>query len=354
MENSRTRPEIGVYPACIRDVTPAAVAALSTPLKSSAECEVVVTLLERTVARQGSQAALERGDVTVSYCELWRKAMSVSGMLAAEGLEHSDIVAVHGSMSPEMCISAIGVLLARGVLLLVDRSLPDMRKRRMIEIANAGYLLNLEGAGKDVQWLPELTRQIDLRNGIPALDRPGWSSSTPCSEDAAYIFFTSGSTGVPKGVMGTHRGLAHFIVWQGSEFRIAPTDRVAQVTNPSFDVVLREILLPLTRGACLVFPMTDLRREPGEAISWFGTNAISIVHSVPSVLRLWVHSSRSNATPESLRLLFSAGESLSSDLCKELRHVFPNASLVNLYGPTETTPVSCINFYSSTRSPRST
>lgn len=324
-------------PASIRDVAPDALAALSTPLKSSREYEVVGALLERVVAREGSRAALEYGDVTVSYRELWRRATSVSFMLATEGAAPSDVVAVHGAMSPEMCISAIGVLLARGVLLFVDRSLPAMRKRAMVETANARLVINLEDAQDDGQWIPDSTQRLEYPDDHLALDCAGPWNSMPRGEDAAYVFFTSGSTGRPKGVLGTHGGLAHFIAWQGSEFRVAPADRVAQVTSPLFDVVLREILLPLTRGACLVFPMVDLRRAPGEAISWLGANAISIVHAVPSVLRLWVGSNRSVATAESLRLLFSAGESLSSILCRQLRGAFPNASLVNLYGPTETT-----------------
>ena len=337
MATSGNRQETAAYPAYIREVAPAALTALSTPLKSSGEYELVDALLERAVAREGSRAALECGDVTVSYRELWRKATSVSAVLAAEGAGPSDVVAVHGAMSPAMCISAVGVLLARGVLVFVDRSLPVMRKRRMVEIANARFVIDLEDSEADGEWIPDSTQRLECPGDHPTVDCVGARHSRPRGEDAAYVFFTSGSTGSPKGVLGTHGGLAHFIAWQGSEFRVVPTDRVAQVTSPLFDVVLREILLPLTRGACLVFPTVDLRRVPGKAVSWLGTNAITIVHAVPSVLRLWVRSNRSNATARSLRLLFSAGESLSGVLCRELRDAFSNASLVNLYGPTETT-----------------
>ena len=72
-------------------------------------------------------------------------------------------------------------------------------------------------------------------------------------EDAAYIFYTSGTTGVPKGVLGTHKGLAHFVTWQRRTFAVQAHDRVAQLTNPSFDVVLRDVFLPLVKWCHFVF-----------------------------------------------------------------------------------------------------
>src|SRR5262245_66679416 len=77
-------------------------------------------------------------------------------------------------------------------------------------------------------------------------------------EDAAYIFFTSGSTGVPKGVLGCHKGLSHCLAWQRETFAIGPQDRVSQLISLSFDPVLRDIFLPLTSGATLCVPEEDM------------------------------------------------------------------------------------------------
>ena len=85
------------------------------------------------------------------------------------------------------------------------------------------------------------------------------------ADASAYIFFTSGSTGAPKGVLGTHLGLAHFIEWQRSSFQIGCGDHTAQLTALSFDVVLRDILFPLTSGACIHIP----RRETLQATRGF-------------------------------------------------------------------------------------
>ena len=88
----------------------------------------------------------------------------------------------------------------------------------------------------------------------------------PLPDDPAYVFFTSGTTGVPKAVVGVHKGLAHFVSWQRDTFGVGPSDRVAQVTGLSFDVVLREIFLPLVSGAALCLRprnvVDDLAADP--------------------------------------------------------------------------------------------
>ena len=80
----------------------------------------------------------------------------------------------------------------------------------------------------------------------------------------AYIFFTSGTTGVPKAVLGCHKGLSHFLAWQRDTFNVGPGDRVAQLTNLSFDAVLRDVFLPLTSGAELCLPAGESPLFTGE------------------------------------------------------------------------------------------
>src|SRR5205807_954868 len=101
-------------------------------------------------------------------------------------------------------------------------------------------------------------------------------------ENPAYIFFTSGTTGVPKGILGSHKGLGHFLAWQRETFAVGPADRVAQLTALSFDVVLRDIFLPLTSGAALCLPEHDDPSDGAEMLRWLERARITIVHTGPA------------------------------------------------------------------------
>jgi len=159
------------------------------------------------------------------------------------------------------------------------------------------------------------------------------------ADDPAYVFFTSGSTGIPKAVLGCHKSLSHFLCWQGDRFSVVPGDRVAQLTSLSFDVVLRDIFLPLTRGGTLCLPGdNDLVRT----LQWLEREAITIIHSVPAVIQSWLANAPGDLSLRSLRWLFLAGEPLTDTLVRQWRATFPEGgAIVNLYGATESTLVKC-------------
>jgi amino acid adenylation domain-containing protein len=152
------------------------------------------------------------------------------------------------------------------------------------------------------------------------------------------VFFTSGTSGKPKAVLGTHAGLSHFIDWQRHETDITPLDRVSQLTSPSFDVVLRELLLPLTSGATLCLPHEALPLTAPETVAWLVDQRITVLHAVPTLAESWLARSASELDLPDVRSVFFAGEPLTGDLIRRWRRRFgTGATLVNLYGPTETT-----------------
>jgi non-ribosomal peptide synthetase component F len=104
-------------------------------------------------------------------------------------------------------------------------------------------------------------------------------------EDGAYVFFTSGSTGTPKPVLGSAAALRHFLDWQVAEFGIGATDRVAFLTALSFDVMVRDLMLPLWAGGTLVIPAPGEADEPEAVVAWLARRRISVVNVVPSVAR---------------------------------------------------------------------
>jgi amino acid adenylation domain-containing protein len=274
--------------------------------------------------------------------------MDVASALAGLGAQEALVVAVHGCRSFALISSALGVLLSGKVLLLIDSTLPPERKRVMLQ--EAGVRLVLETAGA----LPQtaLPRQAGAR--VARVDPDGrivsavgdqarhlavpFQMNRPAPSQPAYVFFTSGTSARPKAVLGTHAGLNHFIHWQRTEFEIRPDDRMSQLTSPSFDVVLRELFLPLTTGALLCLPDDTLHRSSLDTVEWLARQGITVLHVVPTLAEAWLLPAGSGRAHPNLRYVFFAGEPLTGALVQRWRRRFGSvAQIINLYGPTETT-----------------
>jgi acyl-coenzyme A synthetase/AMP-(fatty) acid ligase len=144
-------------------------------------------------------------------------------------------------------------------------------------------------------------------------------------------------------VLGVHKGLSHFLDWQSRTFAVGPADRCAQLTNISFDVVLRDVLMPLWSGATLCLPPAELPSD--RVLAWLGSEEITVVHAVPSLAQAWLAQAPAELSLPSLRWVFSAGEPLTDGLVLRWRRAASQGcGVVNLYGPTETTMAKC--FYS--------
>ena len=239
----------------------------------------------------------------------------------------------------------LAVLSSGGVLLPIATDLPEHRKRLILQEAGAKLLLRIGGAAEDrsQRWPVDVVRVWehtgDIEGNLPPLGGTPPAGSPPGADDPAYIFFTSGTTGTPKGVLGVHRGLGHFLDWQSQTFAVGSGDRCAQLTNISFDVVLRDILMPLWSGATLCLPPAELLPEGVPA--WLAAENITLVHSVPSLAQTWLAQLAPELSLPSLRWVFSAGEPLTDALVLRWRGVAPNCQVINLYGPTETTMIKC-------------
>jgi amino acid adenylation domain-containing protein len=231
------------------------------------------------------------------------------------------------------------------VLLPVDPDLPPARRRRMLATARARLLL--VPAAEEPASPYELVAVEPAGSGEAGTEPPG-SGAPPATHppDAAYVFFTSGTTGEPKAVLGSHRGLAHFLEWQRETFAVGPGDRVGQLTALSFDVVLRDLFLPLVAGAELVLP--ERAPQPAEAVAeWLDGAGVTLLHAVPTQARAALAAAPASARLAAQRHVFIAGEPLPAGLVTAWRRRFPDSpasrpgGIVNLYGPTETTLARC-------------
>ena len=312
---------------------------LSGPVSCGEATGVLESILTISAAHPSAPAIVQH-DRTMTYAELSGMVRRVASSLEAHGVGRGEVVGVSGVRSIGMVVAALGVLLAGGVLTFFDRELPPQRRRDLMKLAKLRVLIEVGGPlpVADDSRAPFNVAHLSLRALIDVPD-PRQTPVLPRSSDPAYLFFTSGTTGAPKAILGQHAGLAHFIQWQRTQFAVGAGDRVAHITAYSFDVVMREIFLPLVSGAVLAVPPPLGALPVGELLKYVVRNKITILHSVPSRLSGWLRAAVcGNALGATLRLLFSAGEPLPWALVQRWRALHGhNTRIINLYGPTETT-----------------
>jgi len=317
---------------------------IALPLPAHAFATVAATFFA-VAERHAEQPAIVGNDQRYTYGFLKDQTIGLMNQLQRAGVAVGDVVCIHGASCPGTIASILAVLGVGGVLVIIDHLLPDERKKLIADISQARFTIAVGAQGADTvlpsnalhteDW-PRPTRQM------PAVSQAPLAEAAP--QASAYIFFTSGSSGVPKGVLGTHLGLSHFLDWQRSNFPMGPGHRTAQLTALSFDVVLRDLLYPLTSGACIHIPRRDTLLDARKMLAWLEQERITAMHCVPSLMRAWLLADTGKQPFKHLQTIFFAGEPLSDALLRRFQAAAsPNTQITNLYGPTETTLAKLFN-----------
>jgi amino acid adenylation domain-containing protein len=299
------------------------------------------------VDRAASAPAVVQEGHVWTYGDLAQRSRTIAESLIVRGLAPGDVVGVEGRRSFGLIASMLGVLRSGGVLLTLDRALPAERVKLMLSEARARWVVRVgpvtqEDSGPSRPGsLPVIPVDED---GLAPGERlaPGVPLPRVSSNDPVSVFFTSGTSGVPKAVLGSQKGLSHFLRWQRETFEVGPGDRCSQLTGLSFIVFLRDVFLPLTSGASLHLPDRDEEAGSGRIVSWLEREGITIAHIVPSVAQSWLAVPPAGARLTHLRLVVFGGEPLTEALVRRWRSAFPDSGrIVNLYGATESSMAKC-------------
>ncbi|MEN6317166.1 MAG: amino acid adenylation domain-containing protein [Syntrophaceae bacterium] len=313
--------------------------------------EPVTVMFEVCAKKAPDYPAIAQNKQLWTYGELSEKSNAIEQTLRRLARQRKDVVAILGSRSFGFIAGMIGVLKSGSILLSIDGNLPRARQMLMLQEAKARTLMYVGDVyAKQCEFEKEIslhiihvdpdTGQLKKVTKDPGPDKAGAAEALP--EDAAYIFFTSGTTGMPKGVLGAHRGLSHFVNWERDAFEVGPHDRCAQLTGLSFDAVLRDIFLPLTSGATLCLPDEELLSDPNGILPWLDRERISVLHTVPTLAHSWLADGSEGVSLRALRYVFFVGEPLMDSLVRHWRTAFSESGkIVNFYGPTETTLIKC-------------
>ena len=292
-------------------------------------------LFEEQAVRTPNNVAIAFEGLHLTYAELNGRANQLAHHLQALGVGPEVPVGICMERCLEIVVGLLGIIKAGGAYVPLDPAYPAERLAFMLEDTRAPVLLTQAHILKEALIAPGL-RMLCLDSDWDAVARE--SEETPVSEvtagNAAYVIYTSGSTGQPKGVIVEHKGLVNAVNWLTKTLELSVSDRCLLKTPITFDAAGRELFPILMAGGTLVIAEADGHRDSRYIAEAIRDDNISILHCVPSFLRILVEEPAFDEAP-ALRSIMCGGEALRSELVKRF-HQRSKAKLYNVYGPTET------------------
>ncbi|MGW4369098.1 amino acid adenylation domain-containing protein [Nocardia takedensis] len=291
-------------------------------------------LFATVAARTPEATALVRGAISLTYAELDDRSNRLARLLVRRTGAAPSVVACALPRGPEAVVAIWAAAKAGIAFVPIDPNLPA--ERIGFVLSDSGAALGLSVADSrdrlpdTVDWLvlddPATRRELDATAASPVTDA---ERGGPIRADrTAYVIYTSGSTGTPKGVRVGQRGLAALVAAQRRELGVDTASRVLQVASPSFDASLFELLMAHGSGGALVQSPPDVYGGP-ELAELIRRDRVTHAVLTPSAL-----ATIPTEGLDGLRVLATAGEAVGPELVERWA---PGRTMVNLYGPTEST-----------------
>jgi amino acid adenylation domain-containing protein len=291
--------------------------------------------------RAPEQLAVVHGDVAWTYGDLLERVARLRNVLAANGVGPATRVALLLDRSPELVAATLAVSLSGAAYVGLDLNEPGPRLATMLDDADCRLILT---RAADDSRLPEGYHAVLVVDDV--LEGPGSAGEfvIPAPGDPCYVTYTSGSTGVPKGVLVPHRGLTNLVNWYQETFEVVPGDRMPQLARPSFDGWSLEVWPCLANGATLCIPDEGIRRSAVELARWLCREEITTCF-LTTALGVELFGQPWAELGTRLRSLLVGGEKLPA---------YPPPGLpfrvYNVYGPTETSMLATCGEMSTPRS----
>jgi amino acid adenylation domain-containing protein len=346
----------------------------TTPSSSAPKVESIRSLRTgflASVQRYEQRPALALAGESLTYRELYQRAVSIAATLERQDPESDPrLTAVFGHRSFEAFAGILGSLLRGHGYVPLNPGFPAERSTKMLQRSGCRALVVDEPASKklvevvsgverplvillpgqdDVAELAAACPQHTVLGSSSLESGAGFEPVAAAPDDIAYLLFTSGSTGEPKGVMVAHRNVTAFLDYMVERYQVSEHDRFSQTFDLTFDLSVFDMFCAWERGACVCCPTQSQKMFPGKYVR---EAEISIWFSVPStaVLMDRLKMLKPGAFPN-LRYSLFCGEALQVNTVERWQAAAPNSVIENLYGPTELTIACTLYPWDAGRSP---
>jgi amino acid adenylation domain-containing protein len=302
--------------------------------------QLTLALFEEQVALHPDAVAVTHGGTRWTYRSLDEHANQVARALHERGVTAEDVVAVAMERNPHWIAAMLGIFKAGGVYLPLRPEFPAQRIGTQLDQSGCRYALTEDGSDTNLlaaaRALSRPVAILRLPQGYDEVAGDGAPDVTIEPGQLAYIYFTSGSTGAPKGAMCEHAGMLNHLLAKVEDMRLGPGDVVTQTASQCFDISLWQVVAPLICGGSVHIVDTEVQLDVDRFLDEVVALEVSVAQLVPSYFE--VLTARLSQQPRALGRLRSisvTGEALKLELVQRWFALHPDITLVNAYGATE-------------------
>ncbi|KAH8116226.1 large subunit of L-aminoadipate-semialdehyde dehydrogenase [Phellopilus nigrolimitatus] len=299
--------------------------------------------------------------IVFTYSAIRNASNILAHHLLQNGVQREEVVMVYAHRSVDLVVAVMAVLKAGATFSVIDPAYPPTRQTVYLKVAKPRALIVLKGAGVLSPTVREfISTEVNIRVEVPALElladgsivggvTPGLTNDVLKAhthladidpnvvigpDSVGTLSFTTGSTGIPKGVCGRHYSLTHFFPWMGERFGLDENSRFTMLSGIAHDPIQRDMFTPLFLGASLHVPTAEDIGTPGRLAEWMADSAVTVTHLTPAMGQLL--SAQATRQIPSLRAAFFVGDVLTKRDCHRLQSLAQHVHIVNMYGTTET------------------
>ncbi|MEC0126211.1 non-ribosomal peptide synthetase, partial [Paenibacillus pabuli] len=305
-------------------------------------------IIEEQVRKHPDKIAVKCNTQSITYREINDRANQMARWLRDQHLKPDDLVGIWADRSIGMLISIVAVMKAGGAYVPLDPSYPDMRLQHIVDSGNIQIVLtDHQTQSRYVDIFQHSTKRPKLFaihsstgtiEGEDPLD--GFTTNNlnviHSKNNLANVFFTSGSTGQPKGAMIEHEGMLNHLYSKINLLGLNEKSIVAQNASHCFDISVWQFLAPLMVGGQVIIYPNDVAMDPLSLLNSVCTDQVNVLEMVPAISELFLQSAtESKFNLEHLQYMISTGEGLSVPLLQRWLYSYPDVKIVNTYGATE-------------------